>query len=397
MQGARPAEMPPVEQQPQLPLGDQAGLLLQQQRSEAQPQLIAAQHPPQVQYNPTDPNLQVVSSHSPNAHPQPRSPAYPSQGLVMQACSNDLHCMSQSLSSQQESCGQPGWGEVHTQDLPQAFGPSTDMLNGHDQYKLLRHQQSLIPKQSQSSLAVLGQNQMPVLQHQYGDQSQFEQSVTHKAAFAAAAVSYQTPQALSKFESASQHDSIAVQQASGHVMMQSKSQFRQHSMHHQLNPDQGSQPNAMYGAPARQDEGLRAGQQQPYDMQWPSSRAAEEQPYSRQGRQQPCNVTAMRQQHMAEHTVSRSADGNTSYTVSSSSSHSEFSFRRSGASPVVPKTGQPASQTHHQIPLHHKLNTPPSILLVTTLCTKHAQSCGVYALSKLQKFAGWTDLPAACA
>ena len=332
--------MPSVKQQPQVPLSFQADLPSQPQR----PQLIAAQHPPQfahrqVQYNPVVPDVQAVSSQFTIEHPQAQLDG---------SHSSVLHSSNQPLVSQQRSDGRSSQGEGDRQDLPRANDAPTDVVNGRDQYEMLRHQPSLIPRQSQSILAVPDQIQMPFLQHQSCDQSQFVESVTHKAAFATVVISYQTPQALSQFESASQSNSLAVQQASGHIVMQSRSQHRQHSMHHQLPSDDDFQPSAMSSAPARQDEALRGGQQQPYDGQWPSSRAAEAQPYSRQGQdvspgqQQPCSVTAMRQHHTAEHTVSRSADGHSSHTVSSSSSHSEFSFRRSGGNPEIPK-GEPAS------------------------------------------------------
>lgn len=314
----------------------------QQQHHDMQSQLIAAQYMPeschQQQVQQPSPPTEARQFQSPSRLPKPPSVFPQSQVEVTQPVN----------SSGVVSQGQSSHGQVGSQQrfqVPPAA--SSVMLNDCDQFEALRLRSSLIPRQSQSSLAVPSQSQMSPVPYQAEAQPQFVQSVTHKSAFAASAISYQTPQAVSAAHSASQRDSVTVQQRAGPATTA--------SMHHQLNAGgvaNGS--DAMEG----QGQSMRAAQEQPFCRQQPAVMDRQFQgSYSTQGQgqgqgfmpeqQQPYSVAAMQQQGFTEHTVSRSPDGSStteSCTVASSSSHHEFSFRRGIPTSALPRPGTSCSQ-----------------------------------------------------
>ena len=304
-----------------------------------QSELIAAQHLPdpyqqQFQHpSPTEARHFQFPSMPPKPHPvipqsqvQVNQPFYSSE-LPRHDQPSDHH-----VDSQQQSYPDPV--------------ASSGMLNGRDQYEVLCLQSSLIPRQSHSSPTVPSQAQLSPLPYQVMPQPQFVQSVTHKSAFSASAISCQTPQAVSASQSASQQDSVTVQQSSGHALTSTRHQERQHSMHHQLNAGDVTQGN---GAVDEQGQSIRAGQQQPCDRQQRAILNGEgEGPYDTQGQgfrseqQQPYSVAAAHLQCLTEHTVSRSSDGSSvteSRIVASSSSHYEFSFRRDTSRAALPRPG----------------------------------------------------------
>ena len=258
--------------------------------------------------------------------------------------------------SQSRSHGQPSQSQVHGQEQSHAALAPSGMLNGRDQYELLRRQPSFIPRQSQVSVAQVSpaQVQAAALQRLPDNQPHNVHSGSLKSSFSASAVSYQTPQAVSHFQSASLQESVTVQQVSGQVLTHSRSQHRQHSMHQQLDHGELSQASGASHAPGSQDHDVRAGHGQPYNSQ-ASSRVEEVQSHSREGQglrpsqqQQPYSVSAMQQKHMSEHTVSRSADGSSvteSRSVMRSSSHSEFSFRNGSSHSVAPPPGTLSCQS----------------------------------------------------
>ncbi|DBB07257.1 TPA: hypothetical protein ACH3X1_011818 [Trebouxia sp. C0004] len=141
------------------------------------------------------------------------------------------------------------------------------------------------------------------------------QTVTHRAGFASSSISYQTPQVTHTAQS-SQRVSSVTHQSLGQTVSHSESQHTQSSAHETSASHAGVLHNA------RQGQGTRAGQQQPYA------------------------VHAMQQSRMAEYTVSSSHHGNQSDSqiVRTSSSHSEFSFTSSVSTPPVfmPGAGIPA-------------------------------------------------------
>ena len=324
MQDASSLEALPSAQQDQALLTDAQA---QQHHCNMQSQLIAAQRLPdpcQQQFQQPSP-LEAHQSQFPSWLPRPQALVPQSQVQVNQPC----------YSSELPSHDQPSDQQVVSRQ--QSHRPpvaSSSMLSGRDQYEVLRLQSSLISRQSQSSPTVPSQAHLSPLPHQVMDQPQFVQSVTHKLAFAASAISCQTPQAVSAYQSAFQHDSVTVRQSSGHDLTNSRHHKRQHSMHHQ--PDAGDLTQGN-GAVDEQGQSIRAGQQQPYDRQHTAILNGEaEGPYRTQGQslrseqQQPYRMAAAHQQRLMEHTVSRSSDGNSiteSRTVASSSSHYEFSFR----------------------------------------------------------------------
>ena len=154
--------------------------------------------------------------------------------------------------------------------------------------QLSQRSPALLQSHAQSSTAV--QNLQP-------EGSQWMQSVTHRAGFASSSISYQTPQVTQTAQS-SQHISSVTHQSLGQTVSHSESQHTQSSVH------DTHAAGVLHNA--GQEQGTRAGQQQPYA------------------------VHAMQQSHMAEYTVSSSHSGQSnSQTVRTSSSHSEFSFRSS--------------------------------------------------------------------
>ena len=330
MQDASLLEALPSAHEDQALLADgQAG----QHCCDMQPQLIAAQHLPDTYRQQFQQPLPAEAHRfqSPSRLPKPLSVVAQSQVQVNQPCS------SSDLSIHDQPSNQ------HVNSQQQVHAPlvaSAGMLNGRDQYEVLRLQSSLIPRQSNSSLTVPSQAQLSPGAYQAMAQPQLVQSVTHKSAFAASAISCQTPEAVSASQSTSEHESVTVQHSSGHAITNSRQRERQHSMHRQLNEDEVTQGNDAVTVP---DQGIRAEQEQsaivdrkfqsPYVTQWQGFQADQQQPYS---------VAATRQQRLTEHTVSRSPDGNSvteSQTVSSSSSHYEFSFRRDISSSALPRSG----------------------------------------------------------
>lgn len=304
----------------------------QQHHGEMQSQLIAAQYLP-------DSYQQQCQQPSPTeAHqfqgfsrlPKPQLAVPESQVQV-----NQPYYSSESPGHDQPSCQQVS-SQQQVSAPPVA---SAGMVNGRDQYEVLRLQSSLIPRQSHPSLTVPSQAHLP---YQAMPQPQFVQSVSYKSACAASAISCQTPQAVSASQSASQYDSVTVRHSSGHALTNKRHQEGQRSMHHQHN------------AGVMQDNGAvdgqgRAEQEQPCDGHQPAildCRVQAHHGIQGQGfqaeRQQPCSVTATHQQRLTEHTVSRSPDGNSvteSQTVSSSSSHYEFSFRHDTSGSTLPRSG----------------------------------------------------------
>ena len=336
MQDAGSLETSPSEQQHQALLPDAQP---QQRHCDMQPQLIAAQHLPeshQQHFQPPSPT-EAHQFQFPSRLPKPQSVVPHSQVQVNQPYHSSELPSHELLSDQQVASQQ------QSEAPPVA---STAMLHGSDQYEVLRLQSSLIPRQSHSSLTVPSQAHLSPLPYHAMAQPQFVQSVTHESAFAASAISCQTPQAVSASQSASQHDSVTVRQSAGHVLTNSRHQGRQHSMHCHLNEGEVSQDNS---AVNEQGQSIRAEQEQPCDRQQPAKMDRKIQgPYGTQGQafeleqQQPYTVAAAHQQRSSEHTVSRSPDANSvteSHTVSSSSSHYEFSFRRDTSSSALPRSG----------------------------------------------------------
>ena len=138
------------------------------------------------------------------------------------------------------------------------------------------------------------------VQFQPPESSQGMQSVTHRAGFASSSILHQTPQVTQTAQS-SQHVSSVTHQSLGQTVSHSESQHTQRSTH-----ETSASHSAGVLHNAGQEQGTRAGQQQPYA------------------------VHAMQQSHMAEYTVSSSHSGQSgSQSVRTSSSHSEFSFRSS--------------------------------------------------------------------
>lgn len=311
----------------------------QQHHHDMPSQLIAAQNMPesyhQQQVQQPLPPTEACQFQLPSRLPKPPSVLPRSQTEVTQPVNSSGVSQGQSsdrqVSSQQQSYVSP-------------------MSNNSEQYEALRLQSSMIPRQSQSSLAVPSQPQLSLLPYQAVAQPHFVQSVSHKSAFAASAISYQTPQAVSAAQSTSQHDSVTVQQSAGPAMTASRHQERQGSMHHQLNAGGVAHGN---DAVEGQGQSSRADQEQPFYRQQPAMLDRQVQGlYSTQGQgfmpeqQQPYSVAAMQHQGFTEHTVSRSPDGSStteSRTVASSSSHHEFSFRRGIPTFALPRPGTSCS------------------------------------------------------
>ena len=323
-----------------LPSQQQAETLLpdaqpQQHLCDRQSELIAAQHLPE----PHQQHFQQPSSTEAHQLQFPSRLSKPQSVVLQSQVQVDQPCYSSKLPSHYQLSDQ----QVDTQQqVPAPPVASRGMLNGRDQYEVLRFQSSLIPRQSHSCLTVPSQAQLSPLPFQ----PQCVQSVTQKSAFAASAISCQTPQAVSASQSAFQHDSVFVRQSTGHALINSRHQDRQYSMHRQLEEGEVVQGNSTVD---EQGHNIRAEQEQPYDKQQPAILDCKVQgSYGTQGQgfkpqqQQPYTVAAMHQQHLTEHTVSRSPDGNSvteSQTVSSSSSHYEFSFRRDTSSSALPRPG----------------------------------------------------------
>lgn len=126
------------------------------------------------------------------------------------------------------------------------------------------------------------------------------QSMTRRAGFASSSVLYQTPQVTQTAQS-SQHVSSVTHQLLGQTVNHSESQHTQRSVHE---TSASNAAGVLHNA--GQEQGTRAGQQQPYA------------------------VHAMQQSHKAEYIVTSSCSGHSeSQTVRTSSNHSEFSFRSS--------------------------------------------------------------------
>lgn len=317
----------------------------QQHHHDMQSQLIAAQYMPELCHQQQDqqplPPTEAQQFQFPSRLPKPPSVLPRSQVGVNQSV-NSCGAVSQGQSSDGQG------GSQQQSHVPPAA--SSSMSNNCNQYEALRLQSSLIPRQAQSSLAIPSQPQVSPVPYQAVAQPQFVQSVNHKSAFAASAISYQTPQAVLAAQSASQHDSVTVQQSAGAAMTTSRHQERQDSMHHQLNAGEMAHGDDAVGA---QGQSMRAEQEQPCYKQQPAMMGRQGQgPYGTQGQgflpkqQQPCTVAAMQQQCFTDYTVSRSPDGSStteSHTVSSSSSHHEFSFRRGIPSPALPRPGTSCS------------------------------------------------------
>lgn len=328
---------------------------VQQHHHDMPSQLIAAQYMPescyqqQVTQQPLPPT-EARQSQFPSRLPKPPSVFPRSQVEVTQSVN------SSGVVSQDQSSDRQGGSQQQCHVPPAA---SSGMSNGCDQYEALRLQSSLIPRQSQSSLAVPSQSQMSPVPYQAVAQPQFVQSVTHKSAFAASAISYQTPQAVSAAQAASQRDSVTIRQSAGPAMTASRHQERQDSMHHQLNAGGVAHGSDAVGG---QGQSMRAEQEQPFFRQQPAMLDRQVQdPYGTQGQgfmpeqQQPYSVAAMHQQGFTEHTVSRSPDGSSttkSHTVASSSSHHEFSFRRGIPSSALPRPGTSCSITCCTMQVH---------------------------------------------
>ena len=327
MQDAHSLEALPSAQEDQALSTDSQA---QQHHCEMQPQLIAAQYLPdsyQQQCQQPSP-IEAHQFQFPSRLPKPQSAVAESQVQV-----NQPYFSSQSPSHDQPSCQQVS-SQQQVSAPPVA---SAGMMNGRDQYEVLRLQSSLIPRQSHPSLTVPSQAEMP-----YQAMPHFVQSVSYKSACAASAISCQTPQAGSASQSASQYDSVTVRHSSGHALTNSRHQEGQRSMDHQRNAG-GMQGNGVV------DGQGRAEQEQPCDGHRPAILDCRVQAhYGIQGQgfqaeqQQPYSVAATHQQRLTEHTVSRSPDGNSvteSQTVSSSSSHYEFSFRRDTSGSALPRSG----------------------------------------------------------
>ena len=307
----------------------------EQSSRDMQSQLIAAQCLPFQQ-----PSSSTDAYQLPSALPKPQSVVPQGRNEVTQPCH-----------SQVPTQDQPSDRQVDGQQQSQVpTVASSSVLSGRDQYEMLRLQSSLIPRQSHSSLTAPSQvpthPQLESLPDQAVTQPQFVQSMTHKSAFVASAVAYQTPQAVSASQSASQHDSLTVRQSSGHAVTESRHQQGQHSMYRQLNEGEMARGKDAFEAVEEQGPTIRAAQEQPYHRQKPVIKAGEVHPYSAQGQgfmfeqQRPYTVAAMHQQNLAEHSISRGADGSSvteSQTVASSSSHYEFSFRRNASSSTLPR------------------------------------------------------------
>ena len=334
VQDASSAKAARVEPQAPAPYSDAPA---EQHPSAMQPQLIAAQHRPhsaqleaqQALPPPTD------APQPPSRLPKPLSLVPENHVEVIQPC----HNQPSSQSSRQSA------GPAQSQALPVA---SSGLLSGRDQYEMLRLQSSLIPRQSYSSLTVPSQPQLPPWPQQAAAQPQFVQSVTYASAFAASAVSLQTPQAVSTAQSASQQESVTVRQNSGHAVTKTRQQHSMHSMHQQLKQDGVAGVSDSADAVYQQDQGIKAGQDQLCQSQKkPGIVMGEAQLYDRQGKgftseEQPYTIAAMHQQHRTEHAVSRTADGSStseSHTVASSSSHYEFSFRCHSSDAALPVPG----------------------------------------------------------
>ena len=141
--------------------------------------------------------------------------------------------------------------------------------------------------------------------------SQGTQSVTHRAGFVSSSILYQTPQVTQTAQS-SQHVSSVTHQSLGQTVSHSETQHTQSSAHE---TSAGHAAGVLHNV--GQEQGTRAGQQQPYA------------------------VHAMQQSHMAEYTVSSSHSCHSdSQTVRTSSSHSEFSFRSSVSTAPVFMPGE---------------------------------------------------------
>jgi len=231
---------------------------------------------------------------------------------VKQPCAPDAGTSLQSIQGPQQLIAAqygPIPGTKQLQDLSPAVSQSAAAVQSD--YK---RKDSLFLKPSPADASVTGlqpsQRSPPLLQsHAQSnaavripppEASQGMQSVTHRAGFASSSILYQTPQVTQTAQS-SQHVSSVTHQSLGQTISHNETQHTQSSAHE---TSAGHTAGVLHNA--GQEQGTRAGQQQPY------------------------TVHAMQQSRMAEYTVSSSRSGHSdSQTVRTSSSHSEFSFRSS--------------------------------------------------------------------